>query len=310
MYKKELLQEYKIKNKLTRDYFCKPLDISYSYACKLLTGHITPSWKIAKRVAKFLKMDITEIFDEETYITIDKKVEDAIRLMQHYEPEEGYFLAFSGGKDSVVLYDIAVKAGVKFDVHYCNTQIDPPELRLFIKKYYPDIDWINPKLSMFQLIEKHRMLPTRRIRYCCRHLKETTAKGRVLLDGVRASESYTRSLYDRYNVRKDKEILHGILDWTETEIWLYIITRKLPYCKLYDEGFTRLGCIGCPMATRKQREFEFERYPSIREGFKRALRNAYAKKPNTYFGTDIEAYFEWWMSEESVDNIDKFKGWQ
>jgi len=61
------------------------------------------------------------------------------------------------------------------------------------------------------------------------------------------------------------------------------------------------------MATRKQREFEFERYPSIREGFKRALRNAYAKKPDIYFGTDIEAYFEWWMSEESVDNIDKFK---
>ncbi|GAH60807.1 unnamed protein product, partial [marine sediment metagenome] len=54
------------------------------------------------------------------------KVEEAIEFLQENEPVEGYYLAFSGGKDSVVIYDLAEKAGVKFDAHYCVSPIDPP----------------------------------------------------------------------------------------------------------------------------------------------------------------------------------------
>ena len=46
------------------------------------------------------------------------KVQVAIMRLQQFQPPEGYYLAFSGGKDSVVLYDLAVKSGVKFDAHY------------------------------------------------------------------------------------------------------------------------------------------------------------------------------------------------
>jgi len=67
------------------------------------------------------------------------KIDAAIELIRQYEPEGGYFLAFSGGKDSIVIYDLAVKAGVKFDAHYNNTQIGPPELRLFIKRNYYNV---------------------------------------------------------------------------------------------------------------------------------------------------------------------------
>ena len=70
--------------------------------------------------------------------TVDK-VGIAVARLREFEPPEGYYLAFSGGKDSVVIYDLAVKAGVKFDAHYSVTGVDPPELVRFIKQQYPDV---------------------------------------------------------------------------------------------------------------------------------------------------------------------------
>lgn len=69
------------------------------------------------------------------------KVEFAINLLKTWEPPEGYYLAFSGGKDSVAIYDLAQKAGVKFDAHYCVSPIDPPQVHKFIKDHYPDVIW-------------------------------------------------------------------------------------------------------------------------------------------------------------------------
>lgn len=66
-------------------------------------------------------------------------VDQAIEIMRHYEPPEGYWLAFSGGKDSIVLYRLAELAGVRFDAHYSLTTIDPPELVWFIRREYPSV---------------------------------------------------------------------------------------------------------------------------------------------------------------------------
>ncbi|GAH62141.1 unnamed protein product, partial [marine sediment metagenome] len=76
------------------------------------------------------------------------KVEAAIKLLRDHEPPEGYFLAFSGGKDSVVIYDLAIKAGVWFDAHYNVTGIDPPEIVKFIKANYSSMDFIKPLLTL------------------------------------------------------------------------------------------------------------------------------------------------------------------
>ena len=59
-------------------------------------------------------------------------------------------------------------------------------------------------------------------------------------------------------------LINPIIDWTTDEVWEFIREYKIPYCSLYDEGFKRLGCIGCPMGTVKHRTMEFERWPKYK----------------------------------------------
>ena len=75
----------------------------------------------------------------------------AIERLQFHEPKEGYWLAFSGGKDSQVIYDLAVRAGVRFDAHYNVTGIDPPELVRHIREHYPTVQRDMPEKSIWQL---------------------------------------------------------------------------------------------------------------------------------------------------------------
>jgi len=65
--------------------------------------------------------------------------------------------------------------------------------------------------------------------------------------------------------------LNPIIDWTTAEVWEFIHEYNVPYCKLYDEGYKRLGCIGCPMGSVTARIREFERYPKYAEAYKRAF---------------------------------------
>lgn len=126
------------------------------------------------------------------------KVDIAIKRFQTFEPEEGYYLCFSGGKDSVVIKALADMAGVKYDAHYNVTSVDPPELVYFIREYHPDVIWNYPRdkdgnrITMWNLIPKKKMPPTRIARYCCAVLKEGGGEGRFIVTGVRWAESARR----------------------------------------------------------------------------------------------------------------------
>ena len=126
------------------------------------------------------------------------KVEVAIDRLQSFEPKEGYYLAFSGGKDSQCIYHLAEMAGVKFDAHYRITSVDPPELVRFIKTQYPDVALDYPRdadgnvITMWNLIPKQTIPPTRKARYCCVKLKESGGEGRLTVTGVRWAESPAR----------------------------------------------------------------------------------------------------------------------
>ena len=135
---------------------------------------------------------------EQTLFGEQNKVQIAIDRLKTFEPPEGYWLAFSGGKDSVVCYHLCKMAGVKFEAHYNITSVDPPELLRFIKREYPDVQRDVPRdkdgnaITMWTLIPKKKMPPTRVVRYCCEKLKEGGGQNRVVVTGVRWAESKNR----------------------------------------------------------------------------------------------------------------------
>ena len=128
------------------------------------------------------------------------KVDLAIDTLRFFEPKDGsgYYLAFSGGKDSVCLKALADMAGVKYDAHYSVSSVDPPELVRFIKQYHPDVKFEHTynkqgkPNTMWSLIAERTMPPLRTARYCCKYLKESAGNGRVTATGVRWAESVNR----------------------------------------------------------------------------------------------------------------------
>lgn len=261
------------------------------------------------------------------------KVEVAIKRLQTFEPEEGYFLAFSGGKDSVVVKALADMAKVKYDAHYAITSVDPPELVQFVKTF-PDVirerqywkkDGLYHKkgdpITMWNLIPEKKMPPTRIARYCCAYLKESQGEGRFVVTGVRKAESARRAktrggletaekksqwvdIYDPDNPTPEmfyhckvhsRRILNPIYDWTTEEVWEFIKEYNVPYCELYDKGYTRLGCIGCPISTHNAEELE--KYPKFKQAYIRAFQrivdNMDGIRNETW--TDGEAVYKWWI---------------
>ena len=117
-------------------------------------------------------------------MTLDDKINYSIELLRKSEkmalkmdPENGFYLAFSGGKDSQALYHIAQMAGVKFKAHMNLTSVDPPEVIRFVKKNYPNVELIKPKMSIYDMALKKHMLPTRILRWCCAEFKEMSGGG-------------------------------------------------------------------------------------------------------------------------------------
>lgn len=127
---------------------------------------------------------------------MEKSVElirKAERLAKLYDPEEGFYLAFSGGKDSQALYHITQLAGVAFKAHFSPTSVDPPQVIRFIKTHYPDCKFEKIDKSMYQVAKEMGMVPTMKLRWCCAKFKESAGAGKVTLTGVRHSESIKRS---------------------------------------------------------------------------------------------------------------------
>jgi phosphoadenosine phosphosulfate reductase len=226
--------------------------------------------------------------------------EEAIKLLQDNEPKEGYHLAFSGGKDSVVIKELARLSGVKYESHFAITSVDPPELLDFIRNHHKDAIWHKPKLTMYQLILKNKMPPLMTARYCCRYLKEYLGIGEVTVTGIRRAESPKRANRQTIEETKNKKFVNPIIYWSDKSVWNFIYSHKLPYCSLYDEGFSRIGCIGCPMCSPRQSEFIFQRYPKHKNAyiktFKKMMPN-YKYKDNF---KDAEDLFNQWISRYNM----------
>lgn len=229
-------------------------------------------------------------------------------------------MAFSGGKDSLVAYMMCIESEIKFKAIYSPTSVDPPELIYYIKKTfnpwakennYPEVifekynTWKSGPLkgkmkTMWTLIGNRAIPPTRLARYCCDELKERTGeKGDVIITGVRWAESKNRSKRKMCNWYKEKLQVRPIVDWSEVEVWSYILKNKIPYCKLYDEGWDRLGCIGCPLSSNQKRELQA--YPKYRENYIRAFNHMVEYRRSKDMRCDGwsngEEIMKWWIGD-------------
>lgn len=251
-------------------------------------------------------------------------IQRAAKLAKNYTGKP-LVVAFSGGKDSQTVYHLAEAAGVEFEAVYSATTIDPPEVVRFIRKQYPMVHFHVPKMSFWELVEHTRMLPNRHMRYCCSVLKEATHQGRVTLTGVRREESAKRAKRQVLDINKkprqfdeferidkidvlcfgngkEKITVNPILDWTETDVWQYLNdVVNAPHCNLYDIGRKRVGCLFCPMKSQREIVDDMRRYPHQFERLKKTV--AKIAETSKVFPNDPKAFFEWWLSDKSVQEF-------
>jgi len=285
---------------------------------------------------------------------IRDKVEMAIKRLQAFCPPEGYYVAFSGGKDSQCIYHLCKMAGVKFDAHYNVTSVDPPEVVRFIKDHYQDVKFDYPRdkdrnvVTMWNLIPRKQMPPTRLARYCCDWFKERNGKGRITVTGVRWAESTNRAaIHDAVNIlgkpkqtvkiaeeigadyrinkhgqlimnndndknrrmvehcyRTRKTMVNPIVDWEDEDVWEFLDSNEIDHCCLYDQGYKRLGCIGCPMNTAAAADLD--KYPKYKAAYIRAFDRMIAN--NKAAGIEIQenwkdgtSVMRWWLKQEEEE---------
>lgn len=257
--------------------------------------------------------------------------------LSHYK--KPLVVTTSGGKDSSVCVALAERAGIPFEVMHSHTTADAPETVYFVRDELRRLElkgikcvvnypvYKGLRTSMWQLIPQKPMPPTRFSRYCCSILKERGGAGRFITTGVRWAESAkrndSRGIYENMSSDpskrivlsndnddrrrlfetcrlKSKRVCNPIVDWTDEDVWGFLESEHIAINPLYRCGFSRVGCIGCPMAGTARRQREFARYPTYQEAYIRAFdrmieeRTRSGKETTWKTGRDV---FHWWMED-------------
>lgn len=188
------------------------------------------------------------------------------------------------------------------------TSVDPPEVIRFVRKHYPEVELIKPKDSIYHVAERKQLLPTKKVRWCCEEYKEHAGAGKVTLIGIRRQESSRRKKRNEVEIDsrkysgtldgldeyrkanginitnateettigcisgKESLLISPIINWTERDVWKFLNdVVRVPHCELYDQGFHRIGCIGCPMSSPRQKRIENERWPHVKRNWIKAI---------------------------------------
>lgn len=263
--------------------------------------------------------------------------------LQHYQ--KPLVCTYSGGKDSDVMLELFKRSGIPFEVHNSHTTADAPQTVRHIREVFQrlELDGIKCEIekptyqgertSMWKLIPKKLIPPTRLARYCCSVLKETGCANRYIATGVRWEESTqrrTRTEFEKIGhtksdketfttlmlmndndsrrrmtelcMQKNKMVVNLIIDWMHSDIWEFINSEHIETCELYQCGYDRVGCIGCPIAGKKRyKEFaDFPRYKKLYiHAFDRMLEERKRRGKENKWKDGYEVFL-WWMEDDNI----------
>lgn len=255
---------------------------------------------------------------------LQKKVNRAIRLLKsaskvaskHGQPLE---ICYSCGKDSEVILELAKMAEIEYRAIYKVTTIDPPgTINHALSK---GVELVRPKETFFQLLRR-KGLPSRKVRFCCTELKEYKILDYAVV-GIRAEESAKRKkLYKEptqcrvYTATEEVEQYLPLLNWTNQDVADFIEDRGIKCHPLYyDENGNfdvtrRLGCMCCPLASKKKRIEEFRKHPLM---VRQYIRNASYYFNNHYKNLNrsgqklYDDVFQWFTMTVFTDSMEEFR---
>ena len=205
-------------------------------------------------------------------------------FIEYKDKVDVFYVAFSGGKDSVVALDLVQRALPHncFKVLFGDTGMEFPDTYETVEK----IKQICAEEKIELLQAKSKLKPENTwqifgppavtIRWCCSvhkttpqimQLREVLQKPDftgMAFTGVRGDESLSRSEYDAISYggkHSGQYSCHPILEWNTAELFLYIYENDLTFNGAYKKGNTRAGCLVCPMSQGKHDYMKYKNYP-------------------------------------------------
>lgn len=180
--------------------------------------------------------------------------------------ESEMFVSFSGGKDSTVVSDLVLKSLDKNIIHiYGDTTLEYPTSKVYIERFrknHPNVPLLTAKNKDQDFNNLCEVIgpPARMMRWCCTIFKTgaitkkidstfKNAKEITTFQGIRRIESLARSKYDKESTDskiKKQIAVNPIIDWTDFDVWLYLLSNKVDFNDAYRQGFSRVGCWCCP----------------------------------------------------------------
>ena len=252
------------------------------------------------------------------------KVDRAVKLIQsagkiaqeHGQPVE---ICYSGGKDSDVILELAKMACINYRAIYKNTTIDPPGTIAHARSMGVEI--MQPKESFREIMENKGM-PNRWRRFCCGILKEYKVLDYAVI-GIRRDDSRARSeryhepeVCRVYNKSKDIKVRQylPILDWTASDVAQFLTERGVKCHSLYyDEQGNfhperRLGCMCCPLQSRKKRVQSFKEHPAMVRYYIKAAKKYLETHPNNKITKTFNGnVYDWFTSQIFCDGERQFR---